>query len=104
MGILPAMAAEQKATSLNLSLPASMKAFIEAEVERGHYGSTSEFIRHLVREAQKSAREQEKLEALLIEGLDSGPGEEPTPEYWRQIHAEIDDLIAKRRPTRKRSG
>jgi antitoxin ParD1/3/4 len=54
-------------TSLNVSLPEPMKAFIEEEVKRGGYSTPSEFVRELVREAQKRrARDETRvLEALL---------------------------------------
>lgn len=54
-------------TSLNISLPEPMKAFIEEEVKRGAYSTPSEFVRELVREAQKRrARDEERvLQALL---------------------------------------
>jgi antitoxin ParD1/3/4 len=38
-------------------------------------------VRSLLREDQKR-RSQEKLEALLLEGLESGKPIEITPEYW----------------------
>ena len=31
-------------------------------------------------------RDQEHLELLLLDGLNSGPGIEATPEYWRKKH------------------
>ena len=42
--------------TMNISLPQHMRDFIESEVARGGYGSTSEYIRALVREAQERLR------------------------------------------------
>ena len=39
-------------TTLNVSLPDAMKAFIESQVQTGQYASASDYIRALVREAQ----------------------------------------------------
>lgn len=58
-------------TSLNISLPDPMKKFIETEVKRGGYSTPSEYVRALVRAEQKRKAE-DRLEALLLEGIESG--------------------------------
>ena len=57
-------------TTMNISLPDAMRAFIEQKVTAGGYSTASEYIRELVRADQKRAA-QERLEALLLEGLNS---------------------------------
>ena len=54
---------------LNISLPASQQAFAEDQVADGHYPSVSDYLSDLIRADQK-ARAQEKLEAVLLEGLE----------------------------------
>ena len=39
-------------TTMNVSLPEELKAFVDAQAERGGYGSTSEFVRDLIRREQ----------------------------------------------------
>jgi antitoxin ParD1/3/4 len=57
-------------TTLTISLPDSLKTFIDGQIATRGYGNVSEYIRSLLREAQ--AREQDaRLEALLLEGLAS---------------------------------
>lgn len=68
-------------TSLNISLPKPMKEFIETRVVEDQYSTPSEYLRALIREDQKR-REEQKLEALLLESLQSGESIEVTPEYW----------------------
>jgi antitoxin ParD1/3/4 len=70
-------------TSMNISLPFSMKEFIENEVSREGYGTASEFVRVLLREAKKR-RDEEKLEKLLLEALDS-PASPMTQQDWQEI-------------------
>ena len=48
-------------TTLNLSLPDSMRTFIDQKVAQGGYSTASEYIRQLVREDQKRLA-QERLE------------------------------------------
>lgn len=45
-----------------------MKTFVEERLERDGYGTVSEYIRELIRADQKR-REQEKIEALLLQRL-----------------------------------
>lgn len=69
--------------SLNISLPQTLKDFVEEQVERGGYSTPSEFIRELLRDSQKR-RAEDRLEALLLEGLKSGDPVEITPEFWER--------------------
>lgn len=57
------------ATTMNISLPESMKTFVDDRLE--NYGSASEYVRELIRADQKRV-EVEKLERLLLERLHSG--------------------------------
>jgi antitoxin ParD1/3/4 len=58
-------------TSLNISLPQPLKDYVEERVKKGGYSTPSEYVRELLREDQKR-RIEERLEALLLEGLNSG--------------------------------
>jgi len=73
---------------MNISVPESMKTFIEAEVSNNGYGTASEYVRELVRDAKKRKAE-ERLEALLLEALDSGKPIKVTPEYWENKKAAL---------------
>ncbi|MCU0238754.1 MAG: type II toxin-antitoxin system ParD family antitoxin [Pyrinomonadaceae bacterium] len=57
--------------TMTISLPEPMRDFVESEVSSGNYGSASELFRELVRERQKQ-KTQERLETLLLAGLESG--------------------------------
>jgi antitoxin ParD1/3/4 len=75
-------------TTLNISLPDSMRAFIEQKVAQGSYSTASEYIRQLVREDQHRAA-KERLELLLMEGLESGQMVEVSEEFWAKKKAEL---------------
>ena len=78
-------------TTLNFSLPEDLKTWIATQVAAGGYGNTSEYIRELVRLDRKH-KSEERLEALLLEGLDSldtGKGIEITPEFWEKKRQDI---------------
>ncbi len=65
---------------MNVSLPEQLRTFV-TERAKGRFGSTSEYVRELIREDQRRAA-QERLEAKLLDGLESGDPIEVTPEYW----------------------
>ncbi|WP_165073619.1 type II toxin-antitoxin system ParD family antitoxin [Paludisphaera rhizosphaerae] len=67
--------------TMNVALPESMKSFVQEQVTEGGYSSVSEYIRELIRADQKRKAE-ERIDALLLEGLDSGEPIPVTPEYW----------------------
>lgn len=69
--------------SLNISLPESMRSFIEDQTQRGGFGTASEYLRSLIRDAQKRQAE-DRLESMLLQGLDSGKPIDVTPDYWRE--------------------
>jgi antitoxin ParD1/3/4 len=81
---------------LNISLPESLKEYVETQVEQSGYSTPSEYIRQLVRDDQKR-RAEERLEALLLEGLDSGEPVEITPERWEQKRQQLIARYAKRK-------
>lgn len=57
-------------TTMNISLPDSMRTFVEEQIADEGYGTASEYVRDLIRAEQKR-REERKLEKLLLERLDS---------------------------------
>lgn len=73
--------------TMNISLPDAMKQFIEGQVAEGGYSSVSEYVRALVRDAQHQ-HAKARLEALLLEALDSGDATVMTPGDWDAIRRE----------------
>ena len=57
-------------TTMNVSLPEELKEFVDAQAERGGYGSTSEFVRDLIRREQ----DRQQLRTLLLAGASSPSG------------------------------
>lgn len=52
---------------MNISLPEPLKNFVDTQVAQGHYGTSSEYVRELIRKDQ----ERQQLRTLLIEGAES---------------------------------
>jgi antitoxin ParD1/3/4 len=62
--IAPTMA---HVTTMNVSLPDELKNFVDTQVGEGSYGSTSEYVRNLIRQAQ----DRDRLRAAILEGAAS---------------------------------
>jgi antitoxin ParD1/3/4 len=57
-------------TTMNISLPDTMRSFVEERLETDGFGSASEYVRDLIRADQKR-QEELKLEKLLLKRLSS---------------------------------
>jgi antitoxin ParD1/3/4 len=81
-------------TTVTISLPESLKAFIDRQLATKGYGNVSEYFRSLLRDAQQ-AEEDTRLEALLLEGLAGGEDIPLTPEFWKELKVEARHIAAK---------
>ena len=61
-------------TTMNISLPEGLKAFVDEQVAARGYGSASEYVRDLIRRDE----DVQKFRALIQEGLES-PARTPSP-------------------------
>ncbi|MGD9631186.1 MAG: type II toxin-antitoxin system ParD family antitoxin [Pyrinomonadaceae bacterium] len=69
-------------TTMNISLPDSMRVFVEETLTDDGYGSASEYVRDLIRADQKR-RNEKRLETLLLERLRAGNDESFTMDNVR---------------------
>lgn len=72
-------------TTMNVSLPEELKTFVDERVADDGYGSTSEYVRDLIRHD----RERQHLRNLLLEGANSGPGVVADDEYFTALRERI---------------
>ena len=76
---------------------------MEERVKEGGYSTPSEYVRELLREDQKR-RTEERLEALLLAGVNSGKPIAVTPEYWeRNANSSLSGATRKARSGGERS-
>lgn len=80
--------------TMNIALPESMKQFVLDRVTQGGYSSASEYVRELIRADQKRKAE-ERIDCLLLEGIDSGEPVPVTAEYWEEKKRKLTERLAK---------
>jgi len=86
-------------TTVTISLPDSLKDFVEGQVRTKGYGNVSEYFRGLLRQAQERAAD-ERLEKLLLDGLGAGEDIEVDRKFWKDLKAEARDMVEKRKKKR----
>lgn len=67
--------------TMNISLPDSLKAFVEEQVAQQRYGTTSEYVRELIRRD----RNRQQLRSLLLAGAESGPTSVADDAYFDRL-------------------
>lgn len=70
--------------TMNISLPQSMKDFVEGQVATGQFANVSDYIRDVIRERQEAV---DRLRALIEEGEASGV----SPRSFDEILAGIEE-------------
>ncbi len=76
--------------TMNISLPVSLKSFVDEQVAQRGYGSSSEYVRALIRKD----RDRQHLRALLLAGAASEPSSAADAAYF--------DTLRKRTGQRQR--
>ncbi len=76
--------------TMNISLPDTLKAFVDQRVADRGYGSHSEYVRDLVRRDELEAG-KDQMRALIAAGLNSPPGKP-----WSELR---DDLLQRAKPS-----
>lgn len=82
-------------TSLNVSLPTSLREFIDGIVAKGGYTSSSEYVRELIRH-ERTRLSEDWLATELLKGLASGNPVDATPEFWKEEKRLMRERLAKR--------
>jgi antitoxin ParD1/3/4 len=81
-------------STMNISLPEALKRFVDEQVAERGYGTSSEYVRELIRKEQ----DRNALRALLLEGAASAPGRPVDPEYFDKLRRQVQG-----KPGRKRT-
>lgn len=71
--------------TMNVSLPESLRVFVKEQVDRLGYGTTSEYMRALIRKDQ----ERERLRGLLLAGAASPPAAPADADYFDALRKSV---------------
>ena len=76
---------------ISISLPDDLVQFLETQVATGRYRDETDYIRTLISHARCC---HDRLDALLIVGLESGAPTEATPEDWSELRKTVHQALA----------
>jgi antitoxin ParD1/3/4 len=71
---------------LSISLPGELEEFVADQAAGDEYTSAGDYVRDLIRHHKEA---KEHLQALLLEGLGSGPSEPPDPNYFDDLRTRV---------------
>lgn len=72
-------------STMNISLPEALRAFVDEKVAQGGYGTSSEYVRELIRKDQERTR----LRELLLAGAQSPPSVTVTDSYFKGLRQHV---------------
>lgn len=70
---------------MNISLPDTLKSFVDEQVSQGSYGTSSEYVRELIRKDQDRLH----LRGLLLAGAASAPAAPADPAYFEGLRDRV---------------
>jgi antitoxin ParD1/3/4 len=72
-------------STMNISLPDSLKAFVDEQVASRGYGTSSEYVRELIRKDQ----DRQRLRGLLLAGAASALATAADADYFEALRDRI---------------
>ena len=78
-------------STMNISLPENLKDFVDSQVSERGFGTSSEYVRELIRRDQ----DRTHLRSLLFAGAASAPSEPADSRYFERLRAKAQ---GKRKP------
>ena len=72
-------------STMNISLPDTLKSFVDEQVSQGSYGTSSEYVRELIRKDQDRLR----LRGLLLAGAASAPAAPADSAYFERLRDRV---------------
>ena len=72
-------------STMNISLPENLKDFVDEQVSRRGYGTSSEYVRALIRKDQ----DRQRLRALLLAGAASTPTTPVDEGYFESLRKRV---------------
>ena len=76
-------------STMNISLPDSLKSFVDEQVNQRGYGTSSEYVRELIR---KDA-DRLHMRSLLLEGAASAPAAPADTAYFTALRSRLEKPV-----------
>lgn len=72
-------------STMNISLPEALKSFVDQQVAGRGFGTSSEYVRELIRKDQ----DRQRLRGMLLEGGRSAAGSTADAAYFERLRSRV---------------
>ncbi|MBP6500939.1 MAG: type II toxin-antitoxin system ParD family antitoxin [Thauera sp.] len=72
-------------STMNISLPNSLKSFVDQQVSERGYGTSSEYVRELIRKDQ----DRQRLRGVLLAGAATAPASPADAAYFEGLRDRV---------------
>ncbi|RTL25278.1 MAG: type II toxin-antitoxin system ParD family antitoxin [Rhodocyclaceae bacterium] len=72
-------------STMNISLPDSLKSFVDQQVSERGYGTSSEYVRELIRKDQ----DRQRLRGVLLAGAATAPASPADAAYFEGLRDRV---------------
>ena len=72
-------------STMNISLPETLKSFVDDQVNQRGYGTSSEYVRELIRKDQ----DRQQLRTMLLAGASSAPTATVDSDYFESLRGRV---------------
>lgn len=72
-------------STMNISLPDTLKSFVDEQVSARGFATSSEYVRELIRKDQ----DRQRLRGLVLAGAASAPGSPANPDYFEGLRDRV---------------
>lgn len=72
-------------STMNISLPESLKEYVDEQVGECGYGTSSEYVRELIRKDQ----DRKRLRTMILQGATSGLADPVDANYFESLRARV---------------
>lgn len=72
-------------STMNISLPDTLKSFVDEQVNQRGYGTSSEYVRELIRKDQ----DRQHLRGLMLAGATSAPAAPADADYFESLRTRV---------------
>jgi antitoxin ParD1/3/4 len=76
-------------TTMNISLPEALKTFVDEQVSQRGFGTSSEYVRELIRKDQ----DRMQLRGLLLAGAETEPAQPATQAYFDGLRDRVRQAV-----------
>ena len=86
----------QLLATMNISMPAPMRDWVQEQIADGRYASSSDYVRDLIRQDQTKVDKVHALQEAITKGLESGIGSKSMDDILAEVRSMAEQGILRK--------